>query len=108
MSTGSALQTVPGVETGSGSEPRRRPRRPLERGSWAADTRSCCLGSPDCALLFVPGGLYFEDAKQAQALGIIACVLLSIERGEHDREGQVRAGTANLANSVASLQPNEF
>lgn len=70
----------------------------------AADTRSCCLGSPDCALLFVPGGLcILKMAKQAQALGIIACVLLSIERGEHNTEGQVRAGSANLADPVASL-----
>lgn len=46
--------------------------------------------------------------KQAQVLGIIVCVLVSVERGEHDREGQVRAGTANLANPVAFLQPNDF
>lgn len=44
--------------------------------------------------------------KWAQALGIVVCVLMSVERGVHDREGQVRAGSANLANPVAFLQPN--
>lgn len=46
-------------------------------------------------------------AKQAQALGIISRVLVWVERDEHDREGQVRAGIANLVNPVALLQPND-
>lgn len=54
-------------------------------------------------------GFYvLKMVKQAQALGIIVCVLLSVERGKRDREEQVRAGTANLANPMAFLQPNDF
>lgn len=49
-----------------------------------------------------------KTVKQVPALGIIIWVLFSVERGEDDREGQVRAGTANLANPVAFLQPNDF
>ena len=82
----------------------------LGRGSsQAAHKRSCCLGSPHCAVLFILQGFYIlKMAKQAQALAIILCVLLSAERDQHDREGQVRAGTANLANPMAFLQPNDF
>lgn len=77
--------------------------------SQAAHTRSCCLGSPDCVALFSLQGFYIlKMVKQAQAPGIIVCVLLSVQRDEHDGEGQVRAGTANLADPVAFLQPNDF
>lgn len=77
------------------SKSRSDPRSP-QAGLW----RLCCA---------VRSGRFsiLKMVKQAQALGIIICVLVSVERDEDDREGQVRAGTANLANPVALLQPND-
>lgn len=80
----------------SKSEARREPDGPLERASGCR--QRCAVHSGWFCVLKV--------GKWAQALGIVVCVLMSVERGVHDREGQVRARSANLANPVAFLQPN--
>lgn len=66
------------------------------------------LQGSDCGAAHSRMLCILKTVKQVQTLAMIVCVLLSVERREHDREGQVRAGTANLANSVAFLQPNDF
>lgn len=60
----------------------------VEAAAWALLSGWCCS--------------FCEDGKVGTGLGY-CCVPLSVERGKHDREGQVRAGTANLANPARWL-----
>lgn len=70
------------------SEPTRKPRGPVWRGRPGCRHRSVSPGSPD-TVLFAPRRLcILKMAKQVQALGIIACIFLLVERGSRDREGR--------------------
>lgn len=63
------------------SEPIRKPRGPVWRGRPGCRHRSGSAGSPGYSAVRSRRLCILKTAKQVQALGLIACVLLLVERG---------------------------
>ena len=70
------------------SEPTRKPRGSVWRGQPGCRHRSISPGSPDCSAVRSRRLCILKMAKQVQALGIIACILLLVEAVVTERAGE--------------------